>query len=293
MHKNFITVNEVGPRDGLQNISKIVDTEGRIELIKAFKTCGITSVEIGSFVSPKAVPAMEGTELVIDGLNINEYDYSVLIPNLMGFNLASQNEVKIVCMVLCMTESFNLKNINKTISESKEEYKDIIKRSKEKDITTKIYLSASFGCPYEGKVKLRQVLDNIDYFLEQGIDEIVIADTIGAANPKQVNELFKIIEKYYQINSFSAHFHDTRAMALSNVYASLQNGVTKFDSSIGGLGGCPFAPGASGNLATEDLVSMLHQMDFNTGIDLESLLEVVNLASRLTGLKLQGRMNHL
>ena len=293
MHKNFITVNEVGPRDGLQNIPKIINTEGRIELIKAYKTCGITSVEIGSFVSPKAVPAMEGTELVIDGLNINEYDYSVLIPNLMGFNLASQNEVKIVCMVLCMTESFNLKNINKTISESKEEYKDIIKRSKEKDITTKIYLSASFGCPYEGKVKVRQVLDNIDYFLEQGIDEIVIADTIGAANPKQVNELFRIIEKDYQINSFSAHFHDTRAMALSNVYASLQNGVTKFDSSIGGLGGCPFAPGASGNLATEDLVSMLHQMDFNTGIDLESLLEVVNLASRLTGLKLQGRMNHL
>jgi len=293
MHKNFITVNEVGPRDGLQNIPKIINTEGRIELIKAYKTCGITSVEIGSFVSPKAVPAMEGTELVIDGLNINEYDYSVLIPNLMGFNLASQNEVKIVCMVLCMTESFNLKNINKTISESKEEYKDIIKRSKEKDITTKIYLSASFGCPYEGKVKVRQVLDNIDYFLEQGIDEIVIADTIEAANPKQVNELFRIIEKDYQINSFSAHFHDTRAMALSNVYASLQNGVTKFDSSIGGLGGCPFAPGASGNLATEDLVSMLHQMDFNTGIDLVSLLEVVNLASRLTGLKLQGRMNHL
>jgi hydroxymethylglutaryl-CoA lyase len=293
MDQNFITVNEVGPRDGLQNIPKIINTEGRIELIKAYKTCGITSVEIGSFVSPKAVPAMEGTELVIDGLNINEYDYSVLIPNLMGFNLASQNEVKIVCMVLCMTESFNLKNINKTISESKEEYKDIIKRSKEKDITTKIYLSASFGCPYEGKVKVRQVLDNIDYFLEQGIDEIVIADTIGAANPKQVNELFRIIEKDYQINSFSAHFHDTRAMALSNVYASLQNGVTKFDSSIGGLGGCPFAPGASGNLATEDLVSMLHQMDFNTGIDLVSLLEVVNLASRLTGLKLQGRMNHL
>ena len=293
MYKNFIKVNEVGPRDGLQNIPKIINTEGRIELIKAYKTCGITSVEIGSFVSPKAVPAMEGTELVIDGLNINEYDYSVLIPNLMGFNLASQNEVKIVCMVLCMTESFNLKNINKTISESKEEYKDIIKRSKEKDITTKIYLSASFGCPYEGKVKVRQVLDNIDYFLEQGIDEIVIADTIGAANPKQVNELFRIIEKDYQIDKFSAHFHDTRAMALSNVYASLQNGVTKFDSSIGGLGGCPFAPGASGNLATEDLVSMLHQMDFNTGIDLESLLEVVNLASRLTGLKLQGRMNHL
>ena len=293
MDQNFITVNEVGPRDGLQNIPKIINPEERIELIKAYKTCGITSVEIGSFVSPKAVPAMAGTELVIDGLNINEYDYSVLIPNLMGFNLASQNEVKIVCMVLCMTESFNLKNINKTISESKEEYKDIIKRSKEKDITTKIYLSASFGCPYEGKVKLRQVLDNIDYFLEQGIDEIVIADTIGAANPKQVNELFRIIEKDYQINSFSAHFHDTRAMALSNVYASLQNGVTKFDSSIGGLGGCPFAPGASGNLATEDLVSMLHQMDFNTGIDLESLLEVVNLASRLTGLKLQGRMNHL
>ena len=293
MDQNFITVNEVGPRDGLQNISKIVDPEGRIELINSYKKCGITSVEIGSFVSPKVVPAMSGTELVINGLNIKECDYSVLIPNLIGFDLARQNEVKIVCMVLCMTESFNVKNINKSIRESKQEYKDIIKKSKEDGITTKIYLSASFGCPYEGKVKVRQVLDNVDYFLEQGVDEIVIADTIGAANPKQVNELFKIVEKEYPIDKFSAHFHDTRAMALSNVYASLQNGVTKFDSSIGGLGGCPFAPGASGNLATEDLVSMLHQMDFNTGIDLVSLLEVVSLASRLTGLKLQGRMNHL
>ena len=293
MDQNFITVNEVGPRDGLQNISKIVDPEGRIELINSYKKCGITSVEIGSFVSPKVVPAMSGTELVINGLNINECDYSVLIPNLIGFDLARQNKMKIVCMVLCMTENFNVKNINKSIRESKQEYKDIIKKSKEDGITTKIYLSASFGCPYEGKVKVRQVLDNVDYFLEQGVDEIVIADTIGAANPKQVNELFKIVEKEYPINKFSAHFHDTRAMALSNVYASLQNGVTKFDSSIGGLGGCPFAPGASGNLATEDLVSMLHQMDFNTGIDLVSLLEVVSLASRLTGLKLQGRMNHL
>ena len=293
MDQNFITVNEVGPRDGLQNISKIIDPEGRIELINSYKKCGITSVEIGSFVSPKVVPAMSGTELVINGLNINECDYSVLIPNLIGFDLARQNEVKIVCMVLCMTESFNVKNINKSIRESEQEYKDIIKKSKEDGITTKIYLSASFGCPYEGKVKVRQVLDNVDYFLEQGVDEIVIADTIGAANPKQVNELFKIVEKEYPINKFSAHFHDTRAMALSNVYASLQNGVTKFDSSIGGLGGCPFAPGASGNLATEDLVSMLHQMDLNTGIDLASLLEVVSLASRLTGLKLQGRMNHL
>ena len=293
MDQNFITVNEVGPRDGLQNISKIIDPEGRIELINSYKKCGITSVEIGSFVSPKVVPAMSGTELVINGLNINECDYSVLIPNLIGFDLARQNKIKIVCMVLCMTESFNVKNINKSIRESKQEYKDIIKKSKEDGITTKIYLSASFGCPYEGKVKVRQVLDNVDYFLEQGVDEIVIADTIGAANPKQVNELFKIIEKEYPISKFSAHFHDTRAMALSNVYASLQNGVTKFDSSIGGLGGCPFAPGASGNLATEDLVSMLHQMDLNTGIDLLSLLEVVSLASRLTGLKLQGRMNHL
>ena len=293
MDQNFITVNEVGPRDGLQNISKIVDPEGRIELINSYKKCGITSVEIGSFVSPKVVPAMSGTELVINGLNINECDYSVLIPNLIGFDLARQNEVKIVCMVLCMTESFNVKNINKSIRESKQEYKDIIKKSKEDGITTKIYLSASFGCPYEGKVKVGRILDNVDYFLEQGVDEIVIADTIGAANPKQVNELFKIVEKEYPINKFSAHFHDTRAMALSNVYASLQNGVTKFDSSIGGLGGCPFAPGASGNLATEDLVSMLHQMDLNTGIDLVSLLEVVSLASRLTGLKLQGRMNHL
>ena len=292
MDQNFITVNEVGPRDGLQNISKIVDLAGRIEIINAYKTCGISSIEIGSFVSPKSVPAMAETDLVIRGIDINEFNYSVLIPNLRGFELARQNKVKIICMVLSMTESFNLKNINKSINDSKEEFRIIIDKSKEERITTKIYLSTAFECPFEGKVKIAKVIENIDYFIEHGVDEIVIADTIGAANPKQVDELFKIIDRDFDISKFSAHFHDTRAMALSNVYASLENGVTKFDSSIGGLGGCPFAPGASGNLPTEDLVSMLHQMGYETGIDYDLLLDVVKLASRVTNLVLRGRMNH-
>ena len=286
---NKIIINEVGPRDGLQNIETLLSVNQRYELIKSLEKSGIRSLEVGSFVSETSVPAMKGTlELVqkLEDLSL----YSVLVPNMYGFQLAKDNKVKELCLVLCVTESMNLKNINQNISDSIKEFRAIIKVSKNEGIRTKCYISVAFHCPYEGKVDPGHVSALIDEILDYGIDEIVIADTIGAANPFEVKELLKRQLRTNETGKFSMHFHDTKALALSNIYASLEEGISKFDSCIGGLGGCPFAPGATGNLATEDLVSMLHMMNLDTGIDIDLLHQSRELASDLTRLKLSGRM---
>ena len=286
---NKIIINEVGPRDGLQNIETLLSVSQRYELIRSLEKSGIKSLEVGSFVSETSVPAMKGTlELVqkLEDLSL----YSVLVPNMYGFQLAKDNKVKELCLVLCVTESMNLKNINQNISDSIKEFRTIIKESKNEGIKTKCYISVAFHCPYEGKVDPGHVSALIDEILDYGVDEIVIADTIGAANPFEVKELLKRQLRTNDTSKFSMHFHDTKALALSNIYASLEEGISKFDSCIGGLGGCPFAPGATGNLATEDLVSMLHMMNLDTGIDIDLLHQSRELASDLTGLKLLGRM---
>ena len=286
---NKIIINEVGPRDGLQNIETLLSVNQRYELIKSLEKSGIKSLEVGSFVSETSVPAMKGTlELVqkLEDLSL----YSVLVPNMYGFQLAKDNKVKELCLVLCVTESMNLKNINQNISDSIKDFRAIIKVSKNEGIRTKCYISVAFHCPYEGKVDPGHVSALIDEILDYGVDEIVIADTIGAANPFEVKELLKRQLRTNDTGKFSMHFHDTKALALSNIYASLEEGISKFDSCIGGLGGCPFAPGATGNLATEDLVSMLHMMNLDTGIDIDLLHQSRELASDLTGLKLLGRM---
>ena len=189
-----------------------------------------------------------------------------------------------------LIDSMNLKNINQSISDSIRDFKNIIKESKNEGIRTKCYISVAFHCPYEGKVDPGYVSALIDEILDYGVDEIVIADTIGAANPYEVKELLKRQLRTNDTGKFSMHFHDTKALALSNIYASLEEGISKFDSCIGGLGGCPFAPGATGNLATEDLVGMLYMMNLDTGIDIDLLHQSRELASNLTGLQLGGRM---
>ena len=286
---NKIIINEVGPRDGLQNIETLLSVNQRYELIKSLEKSGIKSLEVGSFVSETSVPAMKGTlELVqkLEDLSL----YSVLVPNMYGFQLAKDNKVKELCLVLCVTESMNLKNINQNITDSIKDFRVIIKESKNEGIRTKCYISVAFHCPYEGKVDPGHVSALIDEILDYGIDEIVIADTVGAANPFEVKELLKRQLRTNDTGKFSMHFHDTKALALSNIYASLEEGISKFDSCIGGLGGCPFAPGATGNLATEDLVSMLHMMNLDTGIDIDLLHQSRELASDLTGLNLLGRI---
>lgn len=286
---NKILINEVGPRDGLQNIETVLSVEQKHSLIKSLEKSGIESIEIGSFVSEKAVPAMKGTIELVQGLG-DLSNYSVLVPNMFGYQLAKENKVRELCLVLCVTESMNLKNINRNIKDSIAEFNEIIKESKKEGIRTKCYISVAFHCPYEGKVDPGHVSALIDEIIDNGIDEIVIADTIGAANPLEVRKLLRRQLAKNDNTKYSVHFHDTKALALSNIYASLEEGISKFDSSIGGLGGCPFAPGASGNLATEDLVGMLYMMNLETGIDLDLLHKSRELASELTALKLQGRM---
>tara|TARA_B100001540_G_scaffold179394_1_gene158249 strand:- start:484 stop:1329 length:846 start_codon:yes stop_codon:yes gene_type:complete len=277
-----ISVNEVGPRDGLQNIDIILNVDERFQLIQSLEKAGINSLEVGSFVSPKAVPAMDNTDTLLEKLANSKSDYSVLIPNTYGYKQAKDNKVKEVCLVLCATESMNKENINKSIDETILEFKEIINMAKKDKIRTKIYISVAFECPYEGIVSSEYVYDLTKEFLSYGINEVVIADTIGAGKPDQVKKLFRRLVKDFGASDFSAHFHDTRLLALSNVKAAIGEGITKFDSCIAGLGGCPFAPGASGNLATEDLVSMLHKEGYETGISEEMLHNSAKLAAQLT-----------
>ena len=280
----FIQINEVGPRDGLQNVSAILSVDERYNLIRTLEKSGINSIEIGSFVNPRSVPSMAGTDELFKKLD-DKANYSVLIPNLKGFELARKNNVKEICLVLCVTDSMNIKNINKTVNESIKEFKQVIKKAREAGIRSKCYISVAFHCPYDGKVDTGKVINIVNKIISYGIDEIVIADTIGHALPSEVSHLFKEL----LINSnieFSAHFHDTKELGLANVCASIEQGVYKFDSSIGGLGGCPFAPGSKGNLSTEGLVKMLSKMDLNTGIDLDSLQDACELVSKLTPLEL-------
>ena len=277
-----IFVNEVGPRDGLQNIDIILNIDERFQLIQSLERAGINSLEVGSFVSPKAVPAMDKTDALLEKLSTSNSNYSVLIPNTHGYKQAKESKVKEVCLVLCATESMNKENINKNIKDTITEFKEIIDMAKKDQIRTKIYISVAFECPYEGPVNSQYVYDLTKEFLSYGINEVVIADTIGAGNPNQVQKVFRKLVKDFGSSVFSAHFHDTRLLALSNVKAAIEEGITKFDSCIGGLGGCPFAPGASGNLATEDLVSMLHKEGYETGINEKMLRNSVKLAAQLT-----------
>ena len=284
-----VTINEVGPRDGLQNIETILSVDERLRLIRSLEQAGIELIEIGSFVNDKAVPAMSNTDELINKLG-NIDNYSVLIPNKKGLDKAKDNGVKEICTVLCVTDSMNKKNINQTVHETLNDLREIFTEGIKNGIRTKCYVSVAYYCPYEGKVDAAYVNDVIGQLIDYQVEELVIADTIGAANPKEVTSLLSSLKTQYKDTSFSCHFHDTRALGLANVYASLVAGINKFDSCIGGLGGCPFAPNSSGNLATEDLVSMLEMMNITTGVNLDKLIESRELASEYTSLSLKGRM---
>ncbi|MGI9294746.1 MAG: hydroxymethylglutaryl-CoA lyase [Pseudomonadales bacterium] len=277
-----VIINEVGPRDGLQNQSNLLSPAERLRLIQALVYAGIDHLEVGSFVSPKAVPAMAGTDQVMARLPEPErVYYSVLVPNQRGYDLARQAGARNVALVLSASDSMSQKNIRMSKDEVFDVACDIIRQSKEHGIDVLAYISVAFECPFEGKVDPQVVRQLTTRILEQGAKEVIIADTIGAANPGQVRALLNNLVDAHGAKQLSCHFHDTRAMALANVYAALESGIRKFDSAIGGLGGCPFAPGAAGNLATEDVVMMLEQMGFSTGIDLSRLLEVADLAAAL------------
>ncbi len=284
-----VTINDVGPRDGLQNDPTTVSVEDRVALINALVDAGVPAVEVVSFVSPKAVPKMAGAARVVAALDLNQADFSALVPNHKGYELARDAGVRSVAVVLSATDTMNEKNINMDLETTVRVCEEIMNRGGEDGIRPRAYISVAVECPFEGLVPESRIEDLATRMFNAGSLEVIIADTIGAANPAQVKSLFARLVAAFGAQKLSAHFHDTRALALANVWQALECGIRKFDSSIGGLGGCPFAPGAAGNLATEDLASMMAQAGFHTGINMDRLLEVVELVGVLVAHDLGGR----
>lgn len=284
-----VIVNEVGPRDGLQNESAQVAPADRADLIRRLVATGIPAVEVVSFVSPKAVPKMAGADEVVAALDLDAADFSALVPNMKGYEMARTAGVRAVAVVLSATDTMNRKNINMDLATTLRVCSEILEQARRDGISGRAYVSVAVTCPYEGRVPEFRVIDLTRRMFAAGAFEVTIADTIGAANPSQVKGLFTALVEEFGARSLAAHFHDTRALALANAWQALECGIRKFDTSIGGLGGCPFAPGAAGNLATEDLVSLLHQAGFHTGIDLDALLEVVAHVRTLVGHDVGGR----
>lgn len=288
-----VTISDVGPRDGLQNLAKVLSPSERLKIIFSLIDAGVKCIEVGSFVSAKAVPAMAGTDIVMSGLaNVAGVRFQVLIPNQRGYELAKEAGADTVLLVTAASETMNQQNIRMSVADSLVLAREIYNQAKRDEITVITCIATSWVCPFEGAVDPNAVRAIVKQLVDYGADELSIADTIGAANPLQVRSLMHTLADEFGVDRFSCHFHDTRAMGLANVYAALEVGIRKFDASVGGLGGCPFAPGATGNVATEDVVMMLEQMGFTTGIDLERLMAVGVLAGELTGVKTGGRADY-
>ncbi|MGK2926935.1 MAG: hydroxymethylglutaryl-CoA lyase [Lysobacterales bacterium] len=285
-----VIVNDVGPRDGLQNQAKVLAPARRVQLVQALLAAGVTHVEVGAFVSPKAVPAMAGADEVLAGLrDVQDATLTVLIPNLRGYELAVAAGAKSVCMVLYGSEAMAEANAGMSRQRADDAATEVLRLARADGVRVTATIAVAFECPFDGPVAPALVEDVVARFIELGADELCIADTIGAANPAQVRALTRSLVEAHGAQRLGGHFHDTRAMGLANVYAALESGIRKFDASIAGLGGCPFAPGASGNVATEDVVMLLEQMGFDTGIDLARLMQAAELAKELTGTAPGGR----
>ena len=283
-------INEVGPRDGLQSQSRILSVEERLRLIGSLEEAGIRRIEVGSFASPIAVPAMAGTDRLLQRLNgEGRTTYTSMVPNLKGYAFAREAGAASVTAIAYASETMAQRNVRMTLAEAERAAGDILRLARDDGVEAIVIVAVAFGCPFEGAVDPGFVGEIAARYLEAGAARLVLADTIGAADPAQVGRLARGLIEEHGAARLGCHFHDTRAMGLANVYAALEAGIRWFDSSIGGLGGCPFAPGASGNVATEDVVMMLHQMGFQTGIDLPQLLTASDLATRLTGTAPGGR----
>ena len=291
--KEPIVINEVGPRDGLQSQDKHLSCEERTRLVEALLAAGLRHIEVGSFVSPRAVPQMAGTDALLAALKPPaDAELSVLVPNMKGYELARAAGAGTVAVVVSATETMNQKNIRMSLEQTLEVARAIIERARQEGARIQAYLSVAWECPFEGAVPAATVIEQAGMLADWGADEIVVADTIGAANPAGVRSVMDILVEQHGAARLACHFHDTRAMGLANIFAAIESGVRRFDSSVGGLGGCPFAPGAKGNVATEDVVMMCEQMGFETGVDMPALLAAVELASELTGYAQGGRAHY-
>lgn len=268
-----VSIVEVGPRDGLQNEKEIVSAEDKVTLINMLSDTGLERIEAGSFVSPKWVPQMADSGNVFKGIERNPaIQYSALTPNLKGLEAALEAGVDEVAVFGAASESFSQKNINCSIAESLQRFEPVIALAKEHDISVRGYVSCVMGCPYEGDIAPRAVADVSKTLLDMGCYEISLGDTIGIGTPGATKRLLDEVLKHIPVSVTAAHFHDTYGQALVNLYTALEYGVATVDAAVSGLGGCPYAKGASGNVATEDVVYMLNGMGISSGVDMEQLL---------------------
>ncbi len=295
----MIRIFELGPRDGLQNEKKVLDQPTRIEFAERLALAGMKSIELGSFVSAKWVPQMAGSaELMTEALRrqqsgkgaLSGVEVSALVPNPRGMADALAVGVKSVAIFGSASESFAKKNINCTIDESFVRFEEVMKMAKENGVSVRGYLSMCFGCPFEGEISEDVVVRLVKRMIDIGVYEVSIGDTIGVAHPAQVRSLVPKLIKAVGADRLAMHFHDTRGTALANILASIDLGIRVFDSSLGGLGGCPYAPAATGNVATEDVVYMVHGMGFETGLDLQKLIDTNVWMAEKIGHELPSRV---
>jgi hydroxymethylglutaryl-CoA lyase len=269
---SHVKLVEVSPRDGLQNESSLIPLNIKLELIQRLAASGLTTIEATSFVSPKWVPQLaDHAELFAALPKIEGISYPVLIPNIMGLTSALSVGVKEIAVFAAASETFSQKNINASIQESLARFAPVIVTAKEYGLRIRAYVSCVLGCPYEGKINPNKVLEVADVLYQMGCEEISLGDTIGVGTPLATGQLIRTVNKKIPLNALAMHFHDTYGQALANIYTSLQEGIATIDASVAGLGGCPYAPGAAGNVATEDVLYMLNGLGIETGVDINTL----------------------
>jgi hydroxymethylglutaryl-CoA lyase len=288
-----VRVYEVGPRDGLQNEAAVIPTEGKVQLIEALTVAGFERIEVTSFVNPRWIPPLADGDFIAEALRSAPPEvhrrYTALVPNERGLDRAFKGGLEEVAVFMSASETHNLRNINKSRAATYPEFEPVFARCVEAGVAVRAYVSCAWGCPYEGDVAPQAVLEVTQRLLAMGAYEVSLGDTIGVGTPLQTRKLLDLLLNHIPAHRLAMHMHDTRGTALANVVVGLDRGIATFDASVGGLGGCPYAPGASGNLASEDLVYLLHGMGIETGIDLDALVAAGRVASELLHRELPGR----
>ena len=279
-----VRIVEVGPRDGLQNEKTAVSVASRIAFIEALVGAGLRAVEVGAFVSPKAIPQMVDSDQVLKGVDHHpDCQFHVLVPNERGYEAARAAGARVIAVFGSASEGFSRANINCSVAESIERFKPVIARARADGVEVRGYISCVLGCPYDGEVRPQAVVDVARVLWDLGCYEVSLGDTIGVGTPRKARELVRAVAGHVPIAHLAMHFHDTYGQALANLYAGMEEGARVIDSAAGGLGGCPYAPGATGNVATEDVVYMLDGMGIATGVDMSKLVKATNEISKLLG----------
>jgi len=278
-----VRIVEMGARDGLQNEKTPVSVEDRIDFIRKLLEAGLHTIEVGAFVSPKAIPQMVGSDEVLRAVNPLPGEFHVLVPNEKGYEAARACGAKVVSVFAAASEGFSRANINCSIAESIERFKPVMARAKADGVKVRGYISTVLGCPFDGEIKPKAVADVAKTLWHLGCYEISLGDTIGVGTPTKAKAMLRAVGEHVPMEKLAMHFHDTYGQALANLYAGMEEGVSVIDSAAGGLGGCPFAPGATGNVATEDVVYMLEGMGIKTGVDMPKLLAATNEITALIG----------